>query len=348
MKFAIDVYPERFDPSLSHHDAIEHSAQLVELAEQGGFAMAVTAEHHTIELHIGPNPFLTLAHWAGRTSRIRLASAVVIAPYWHPIRLAGESAYVDNLSNGRLEVGIGRGAYQYEFDRMFNAMDQLEGGEYLRELVPLLRQLWKGDVAHDGKCWNFPRATAAPKPLQQNPPLWIAARSKDSMEFAVKNGCNVMANPFHRPFEEVVHLKKQFDEAVEKYPQEVAPKFFLLRRTCVYDSEADRRAAIRALMEYGTRFENLYRNLGDVHDGFPTQVSFDEVANKEDYTEEALMENLTIGTPDQVIEKLRAYEDLGIDFFGYGSSYGLPHDVAQRSVKLFSSEVIPAFESSRG
>ncbi|TIU81517.1 MAG: LLM class flavin-dependent oxidoreductase, partial [Mesorhizobium sp.] len=77
-----------------------------------------TPEHHTIECTISPNPFQILTWLSQHTSSIRLGTATLAAAYWNPIRLAGEAALCDHLTNGRLEFGIARGAYQYEFDRM--------------------------------------------------------------------------------------------------------------------------------------------------------------------------------------------------------------------------------------
>ena len=127
MKFSIAVNLERFDPAQDMRQVIGDALELVRLAEAGGFEIAWAAEHHTIELTIGPNPFTILMHWAAHTTRIRLGTAVVVAPYWHPIRLAGEAALFDLFSDGRLELGLGRGAFQYEFDRMAGGMDQRKG-----------------------------------------------------------------------------------------------------------------------------------------------------------------------------------------------------------------------------
>src|SRR5437899_1731005 len=119
---------------------------------------------------IAPNPLVLIVHWAAHARRIRLGTAVITAPYWNPLRAAGEIALADILTGGRLEVGFGRGAYQYEFDRMAGGMAQERGGDYLRELVPAVQKLWQGDYAHDGTIWKFPRATSVPKPLQQPHP----------------------------------------------------------------------------------------------------------------------------------------------------------------------------------
>src|SRR5207245_9098345 len=104
-------------------------------------------------------------HWAAHARRIRLGTAVITAPYWNPLRAAGEIALTDILTNGRLEVGFGRGAYQYEFGRMAGGMPQELGGGHLRELIAAVQKLWEGDYAHEGGVGRFPPAPAVPKPL---------------------------------------------------------------------------------------------------------------------------------------------------------------------------------------
>ena len=94
----------------------------------------------------------------------------IVAPFWHPVRLASEAALADVLTNGRIELGIARGAYQFEFDRLMDGMNAMQGGSHLREMVPLLQQLWAGDVAHEGENWSFPAATSVPKPMQAGGP----------------------------------------------------------------------------------------------------------------------------------------------------------------------------------
>jgi flavin-dependent trigonelline monooxygenase, oxygenase component len=130
VKFSISVSLERFDPLIDMRKVAAQALELVQMAEAGGFEIAWTPEHHTIEFTIAPNPFAILTHWAAHTTSIRLGTAVVVAPYWHPIRVAGEAGLCDVLSNGRLEFGIGRGAYQFEFDRMAGGIPQSEGGDF--------------------------------------------------------------------------------------------------------------------------------------------------------------------------------------------------------------------------
>src|ERR1700721_2480231 len=97
----------RTSPGQDTRQVVRQMLELVRLAEAGGFEIAWAAEHHTIELMAGPNPFTILMHWAAHPSRIRLGTAVVVAPYWHPIRLAGEAGWFVVLRDARRRWGVG-------------------------------------------------------------------------------------------------------------------------------------------------------------------------------------------------------------------------------------------------
>ena len=345
MKFSIVVNMDRTDPAQDMREVVRDCLELVQIADEGGFDIAFTAEHHTIEVTISPNPFSLLIYWGQYAKRIRLGTAVVSAPYWHPIKLAGEAALADLLLDGRLELGFGRGSYQYEFDRMAGGMPQGDGGKYLREIVPLLPKLWQGDHAHDGELFQFPSVTAVPKPQQKpGPRMWIAARDPNTFDFAFKNGCHIMSTPLQRPFEEVVALCEKFEATVRNNPTVPRPEHMMLRRACVYDDPGDWEVPVRATIEFGRNFENLFRNLGTVVNGFPERVDYEVVANKGDYEPAALHENMIFGTPDEVIAKLEKYWEAGVDHFLYAARYGLPHAVAKRSLELFCRDVIPHFK----
>jgi len=143
MKFSLFVHMERYDEQTSHRQLFEDLTELTLLAEAGGFSTVWIGEHHAMEYTISPSPMPLLAYLAARTSTIRLGAGTIIAPFWHPIRVAGECALLDVISNGRMEVGLARGAYQYEFDRMANGMPATDGGKYLREMVPVVQALWR-------------------------------------------------------------------------------------------------------------------------------------------------------------------------------------------------------------
>jgi alkanesulfonate monooxygenase SsuD/methylene tetrahydromethanopterin reductase-like flavin-dependent oxidoreductase (luciferase family) len=347
MKFAIAVTMSRIDPSEDMREALRHGLELVRIAEQGGFEIAWAPEHHTIELTIAPNPFPILAQWAAHTTRIRLGTAVVVAPYWHPIKLAGEAALFDVMSDGRLEFGIGRGAFQYEFDRMANGIDQRVGMKYMQESLPAVLALWAGDYQHQGEFFSFPRSTSVPKPVQKpHPPLWVPCRDPGTFDWALKAGANIMATPLSRPAGEVHALGQKFARMLADNPGVPQPRFMMLRRAHVYEDRADWRTPVQASIAYARYFANLFQNVGGVNNGFAELAPTDTLANPEDYREENVRENLLFGTPDEVIEKLRLYQDSGVDLFCYGVSFDLGRKATVRSLELFIERVMPAFASA--
>ena len=344
MKFHLAINMERMAPDIDMREVARHTLEMVRMADRGGFDIVWAAEHHALEMTIAPNPFQILTWWAAHTERIHLGTAVVVAPYWHPVDVAGEAALLDLFSGGRLEFGIGSGAYQREFDRMHPGLKQSEGWRYMQEMLPVLKALWAGDTAHEGEFWSFPTATSVPKPLQQpHPPIWVAARAPVTYDYAVKNGCNIMSWPLTRPMSEVELYKSRLDEAMAANPDSNRPVFAMMRHTALYDRKDDWEGPVRAAQRQLGQFENLFKNLGDVTNGFPKEVDLASIANRAEYDPRMLHENLMFGTPDEVIAKLKPYEELGVDAFIYYASLGLGQKEQKRSLELFVNEVIPAF-----
>ena len=343
MKFQLAINLERVDDSLDMRDVARHTLDMVQMADAGGFHIAWAAEHHALEMTIAPNPFSILTWWAGETNRIRLGTACVAAAYWHPIKVAGEAAFLDLISGGRLEFGIGSGAYQREFDRMHAGLKQPDAWRYMQEMLPAVRALWAGDYAHNGEFWTFPTSTACPKPLQAEVPVWIAARSPITYDYAVKNGCNIMSWPLTREMSEAELYMSRMAEAMAANPGKKRPTMAMMRQTALYDRKEDWMVPVRAAQRVLSQFENLFKNMGDVENGFPKSIPLDQLGNRAEYDPEMLSRNLMFGTPDEVIAKLKLYEALGVDEFIYYASLGLGHAEQKRSMELFCREIIPAF-----
>ena len=342
MKFHIAINLERMDDTIDMSAVRDHTIEMIQMADKAGFEVAWAAEHHALEMTIAPNPFQIMTWWAAHTDNIRLGCGVANASYWHPINLAGEAAMVDLLSGGRLELGLGSGAYQREFDRMRPGLDQKDSHRYMQEMLPLVRALWKGDVEHNGENWQFPKATSCPKPVQDNVPMWVAARSPATFDYAVANDCNVMCWPLTMPFSEAEKYKTQLDESIAKAGGWTGT-FALMRHTSVYDTEDDRTATLGAIRNALGKFGNLMMKKGDVVNGFPESIPLKDLAGNVRVDPAMLEGNLTFGDPDTVIAKLRAYEDLGVDAYIYYASMGLDVAVQKRSLQLFIDRVMPAF-----
>jgi alkanesulfonate monooxygenase SsuD/methylene tetrahydromethanopterin reductase-like flavin-dependent oxidoreductase (luciferase family) len=344
MKFAVSLTMERFSPDLPVLATMNNILTLAQMADRGGFETIWTAEHHTIECTISPNPFQTLTWLAQHTQQIRLGTATLVAPYWSPIRLAGEAALCDQLTGGRLEFGIARGAYQYEFDRMAGGIPQQEGVAYMQELVPAVLKLWSGDYAHEGNYWRFPLSTAVPKPLQKpHPRIWVAARDPGTFDWAVGIGASILSTPLSAPAAEIAVLGEKFRQAVASHPEVPRPRFMMQRRTCVYDKPDDWELAVKHSMDYGRTFENLMQNIGAVTNGFPEAVPYAAVAGRDNYKPESIRKNLMFGTPDEVIEKLLDYEAAGVDQYCLGLTFNLPFELQKKTLRLFIDEVMPVF-----
>lgn len=343
MKFQIAINLERISAETDMPAVRDHTLAMVQMADEAGFEIAWAAEHHALEMTIAPNPFQLLTWWANHTDHIRLGSGVANAAYWHPINLAGEAAMLDLLSNGRLEFGLGSGAYQREFDRMHPGLAQSDSWRYMQEALPLIRELWKGDVEHDGEFWQFPRSTSCPKPVQPDVPMWVAARSPVTFDYAVANDCNIMSWPLTHPFSEVEEYRNRLQHSIDVAGRRWAGRWALMRHAAVYDNSADRASALAAVRHVLGMFGNLMTQRGDVVNGFTEHVPLDELDGNFRVDPAMLEENLMFGSPDQVIAKLKKYDALGIDAFIYYASMGMDLDVQRRSLQLFIDHVMPAF-----
>jgi len=343
VRFSIFLDLGRVSPDLSTREVLDQCTELVEMADAGGFETIFAGEHHGHELTIAPNPLSLLAYWTSHVSRARLGTAVVCAPYWHPIRLAGEAGLLDLMTGGRFDLGIGRGAYTYEFARMAGGIEPAAAREALGEMLPALRGLWAGDYEHKGQLWSFPSTTSTPRPQHpEGPPIWVSARHPDVFRLAVENRCNLMVTPLGMPFAEVESLAERRDAAVAEVGSGHRPQMAVLRDTCVYDDDADRSKPVDAMLTHGRHFNSLFSTDGDVREGWVQPIDSPHGSSDPD----EVWENYNFGTPAQVIEKLRRYEAVGTDVFLYGATFGLDHAFERRSLELFINEVMPAFRDS--
>jgi len=344
MKFSLFVHMERSDLAKPHSELVTELEELVLMAEQAGFETAWIGEHHGMEFTISPNPFINIAYLAAKTSRIRLGTGTVIAPFWHPIKLAGEAAMTDVISGGRLDIGIARGAYSYEYQRIFPGLDAWGAGQRMREIIPAIRGLWDGDFELSGEFWQFPATTSSPKPLQKPyPPIWVAARDPNSHDFAVANGCKVQVTPLASGDEEVTSLMQRFNAACAAHPEIERPEIMLLMHTFVAVDAADADRLTQDLSTFYCQFGAWFQNKKPVHQGMLEPLTADEIAAMPQYAPDKIRRNLVIGEADEVIARLKTYEALGYDQYSIWIDSGLSHQRKMQSLQLFIDRVMPAF-----
>ncbi|EEE44928.1 LLM class flavin-dependent oxidoreductase [Roseibium alexandrii] len=343
MEFSLFAHMERLTPQQPHEILYEEFVSLCKLADEGGMRAIWTGEHHGMEFTIAPNPFLTLVDLAHHTKNARLGTGTVIAPFWHPIKLAGEAAAADVMTGGRIELGIARGAYSYEYERLMPGLEPWEAGQRMRETAPLLRPLWQGDCAHDGGYYSFPATTSAPKPLQDNgPPIWIAARDPNSHEFGVHQGFNIQVTPLWQGMEEIETLMGRFNEACVSH-HGPRPKIMLLHHSYVASDSDDAVLAAKELSRFYCYFGAWFQNKRAVSQGLIENLSEDELAANKMMAPENMARDLTIGTAQDVIDRIKRYEDLGYDEYSFWIDSGMSFERKQASLRRFIDDVMPAF-----
>ncbi len=344
MEFSLFAHMERTSPHQAHEALYEEFISLCQMSDQGEMRAIWTGEHHGMDFTIAPNPFLSIVDLSHHTTNVKLGTGAVIAPFWHPIKLAGEAAATDLMTGGRLEIGIARGAYAYEYERLMPGMDAWEAGQRMRESAPLLRSIWEGDCAHEGEFYKFPSTTAAPKPVQVGgPPIWIAARDPNSHQFAVDHGFNVQVTPLWQGIEEIETLMGRFNDACAAHAGP-RPKIMLLHHTYVGTSDADVEQATQELSRFYCYFGAWFQNKRPVSKGLIKPLTDEEVTANEMMAPANMRRDLTVGTPTEVIDRIKRYEDLGYDEYSFWIDSGMSAERKRASLGRFIDDVMPAFQ----
>ena len=307
--------------------------RLVQEAERRGFARYHLAEHHGTPLGLAPSPGLFLAALARETSRIRLAATTFIVPLYHPLRLAEEIGMLDQLSGGRLEVGIGKGSSPIEA-AMFGADASATAARYEADLPAVLQALETG---------AFPVADGTPIPLfvrpvqRPLPPIWYPTSNPASLETVARRGWHtIFGFGFVSPPLEVVreHSRTFFRIRGRSSGGVPGARFGILRHVHVADTDAQARDAARAALEvHGDSFAHLWRQAGD-----PRHRN---VPDLDDLIERHLV---FVGSAASVAGQVsHAVTTAEVNYVAGAFAWGsLTEEQSRRSLELFAEEVMPA------
>lgn len=343
MEFSLFAHMERQSAATPQERLHEEFIALCQMADDAGMRAVWTGEHHGMDFTIAPNPLMSLVNLAHYTKNVRLGTGTVVAPFWHPIKLAGEAASADLMTGGRIELGVARGAYTYEYERLMPGLDAWEAGQRMREITPLLPRLWAGDCAHEGEFFHFPATTSAPRPAQPGgPPIWIAARDPNSHEFGVHNGFNIQCTPLWQGMDEIETLMGRFNAACASHDGP-RPKIMVLHHAYVGADADDVDRAAQDFSRFYNYFGAWFQNRRPVSQGLIQGPSEAEMAANAIMAPEALARDLTIGTADQVVDRLRAIEDLGYDEFSFWIDSGMSFERKRASLARFIDDVMPKF-----
>jgi alkanesulfonate monooxygenase SsuD/methylene tetrahydromethanopterin reductase-like flavin-dependent oxidoreductase (luciferase family) len=339
MDFGIFVPCHRMDDSVSTRELYDQALEMVRLADDAGFRIAWFPEHHLIHYYSCPSPLMFAVKAAAVTKQIRVGAAILVMPYYNPLRLAGEIGLADHLTGGRFEIGVGRGAFEYEFDRF--GIDEKIGAARLREGMEIVHGLLtQEDFSYEGTTCRFGPATSVPRSRQQpHPPVWVAARSPDTIGWALRHGYNLLSTPWREPFSRVERLHAQIEEQIAEVKPARRPRWAVSRMTFVGESTAEALQAMEVIQISHRIFTHLFRNQATVKGGFTVPDPVED-----EYPTETLLANLVAGTPEACVEKLRLYEQLGVDHFIVYGAIGTEHARTMASLERFAERVMPHFQ----
>ena len=335
MKFGL--FDQNDANGLPPHEQYENRLQLIELCDRSGFHIYQVSEHHGTPLSLSPSPSVWLSAVAQRTKWMRLGPLVYLLPIYNPIRLAEEICMLDQLSGGRFEFGVGRGASPHEI--RFLGIRPEEAADIYREAFEIVMQgVTTGKVNHSGR-WQFEDVPLAVRPFQRpHPPLWYASASPESAVWPAQNGYNVIAGG---PIERVTAVAAGYREAFAKaHPEaETMPLIGMNRYVVVADTDAEAEAIARnAWVTFYDSFSLLWRKLG----GQPVNAKLPPELGP-------LLENglAVAGRPETVAAKLN--EQIArtkVTFLSGSFVFGnMRNDVARHSLELFASKVMPELAS---
>jgi alkanesulfonate monooxygenase SsuD/methylene tetrahydromethanopterin reductase-like flavin-dependent oxidoreductase (luciferase family) len=335
-------------PHLPRSEAQAYAATLAEitLADQLGFGCAWLVEHHFMRGYShASKPDLVLAAASQRTQKIRLGLSVVPLPYHHPVHVAERMATLDILTQGRLEIGIGRGFSPQEY-RTFGA-DMADSRSLTAESLAILQQSFeRRPVNFQGQHFQLDQLDIVPHPLQSPPPLWTAAVSPDTFIWAAQQQLGMLAGPF-KPWMMVKHDIANYCAA---WPAPGAPRAGMtVGIFCLPDGKRARQLAKPALEWF---YHELFATTLPVLEKlYPSYEHFRDLGRFRSLMKLGI--NLTlletfgmavVGSPAECIEKLQKYREAGVTNLLCAVGAGaLDTALIQESMRCIAEDVMPAF-----
>jgi alkanesulfonate monooxygenase SsuD/methylene tetrahydromethanopterin reductase-like flavin-dependent oxidoreductase (luciferase family) len=323
-----DNYKGKFNrtPEQLIYEVLEQT----EVADQLGYKSVWFAEHHFSEYGILTSPQMLLTAAAQRTKNIRLGVSIVTLPFHNPIRIAEDYALLDVLSNGRLNLGLGSGYLPHEFAG-FN-VDGKDKVFRFNDALAVIEKAWTGEkFTHEGEYFQFTDVQLQVTPKQDKVPVWIGSLSSNGAQFIGKMGYNIMGVPYVAS-NSVAQLKQIIDDYKKSY------------RDAGHDEQ--KITIPLALHTYVAETKEKAERIAKPHLNLYLETR--QYGKGAEYEDLEAREQLLIGTPEDVVNTLRKYQEIGCDHIMMLTNFGgLPHDKVLKSLELISQEVMPAFQGSR-
>jgi probable F420-dependent oxidoreductase len=329
-----------------HRDPFHETFALAVAAEEAGFDTATIGHHHFMPGNQSdPLTFMTAV--AARTSTLRVGTGIFQLPIHNPVRVAEQVATIDQISGGRVSLGVGIGWWDLEY--AVHGSNFRQRGARMEEALTILRLVWQNEhTAYEGRFWSFPELTVHPRPVQKpNPPLWVAGVADAAVERAARLGDAWLCGP--------VQSISRANSCLAVYRAACAahakPADWILRRYAWVGT--DRRAIEDDILP--RYVDGLMEHWRESAEDDEEKALFARIDNGDAVTpQDIAADRLLWGTPDQVIAQIERYvRETGADHVHMAFGAGLP-GATERStfgsyadleamVQLFGREVIAAF-----
>ncbi|MDE2790086.1 MAG: LLM class flavin-dependent oxidoreductase [Paracoccaceae bacterium] len=341
MEFSVQLsayYPDKdYGGDRLYADMLEQAA----LCDACGYDAVSITEHHLLNILLMPAPLQFAVKIASLTKRVKIMTSVVVLPI-HDMRiLAGEIVVADIFTDGRLLLGVGRGAFGFEMDRLGVPLSESRArfDELLDVLTALLRE---EEVAWDGDHYQFSPLTIMPRPIRPGgPPVMMAVMNPDGIYHCTRRGFHIQTTPLAGNHQLLLDQVAAFTRAKAEMGEAGRELTLSLSRVAfAVASAADANRAITSADDYYARFDNVFTGPGIVDAGMIRPLPRSQ-------TRAELADSLLVATPDELIDKLKPYEEAGIDRVILNMNFGAGQAATLESIRLFAEEVMPHFSGRK-
>ena len=336
MEFSIQLSADYPDKSYGGDRVYQDMLDQAVLADRMGVDAVSLTEHHLVNCLMMPAPLQMAVKITSETERIKVLTSVAVLPL-HDMRIyAGELVVADILCEGRLLVGVGRGAFAFEMERLGVPMSETRA-RFDESLDVLQALLTDEEVSWEGDYYQFDPLTIMPRPVNGGPQLMMAVMNPDGIYACTKRGFHIQTTPLagdHTMLESQVDGFQRGKAELGADGEHLT--LSLSRVAFLADSKAQRTSRVEAAHSYYSRFDNIYTGPGIVDAGMirplPRSQSVDELA-----------ESLLVCTADEMIDKLGVYADLGIDRVIMNINFGVDAAETLDMLGRLTEEVMPHF-----
>ena len=295
----------------------------IQTMDANGFDAVWLAEHHFSTYSVCPSVHVMAMHAADMTKNLRIGTGVSLAAFYHPLRLAEEVALLDNLTDGRINWGAGRGFDSTEF-RAFS-VPQEESTEKFREHVEIVLKAWEqGSFSFRGKYHTFDEIEVLPKPVQQPMPFWIASTSTAAIEWSGSKGYAILMDP-HASHQEIAEKYQLYQNVLKQHDFGMDQDTPMARLIAIGKSDEEAYQVARSGAQW------MFSGYFNASAGGRTASTVVQETRLEDYVANTVVH----GTSERVADTLIELKET------IPMNYLLAAPLSHRSFTLLTEEVMP-------